>query len=72
MGDGVTDKLDSSGAKNEDGHRDPCVQAVKNCTEIHKNFKNVACRAALVEGNYVFTSLPCASTSFSFGSKNLL
>lgn len=63
MGDGDTwQRVGGSGAQNEDSNEDPCIEASKNCTEIHKNFKNVVFRAACL--------CPVSLNPFTLSSKN--
>lgn len=64
-----TKNLTALAPRNEVGTKDSCIQAAKNCTEIHNNSRNVALRATVVQGGSVFLSLPRASKFFTLSSK---
>lgn len=47
--EGTWQRAGASAAQNEDGNKDPCIEAAKNCLEIHKNVKNVVFRAVCLQ-----------------------
>lgn len=65
-------ELGSSGAQNEGSHWESSIQAVKICTECHKNSKNVAFRAVTGARELHLPASAFASKSVTFGSKKYL
>lgn len=47
--EGTWQRAGVSAAKDEDGNKDPCTEAAKNCLGIHKNVKNVVLRAVCLQ-----------------------